>query len=524
VELAARIHATSVQALDDGEYALTVAPARAGGTLTSRFTATMTGSGLEQVYRALPTGCAGALAVQLSFGPAYPHAENVCRVPAYLPHVLSLGEHRTPAPDSPDLDIAKARIAEPDLTVIALDDVAVTATHDALHLVSLSHHRVIEPQVFHALALDKQPPPLVRFLAHLPRAYRATSTVLDWGPAGERLPYLPRVRYGRSILARARWRIPAAELPRHDVDDDVWGKELDGWLRRWSCPTTIELRDDDRSLRLDLAVPLHAAILRTHLARHDEATLVEAIPDTEHGWFDGHAHEIAVPLVRTGPPAPDPLTGRRLPVVRNTRHGQWPGEPGVRWLSLRLHTHPERHYEIISQRVVPELLAQTVRAAAGYREVAGLLRPAGPARGTSGRGCRVAFNLPAIRGRFDDVDITAPGAPALPLRPWRPRWRSCRLHRWPPQAGPAAQATTIRGSAGGAFNPTRCTKPSTTILPGVPWTQQRLTPQRIWPLTTGWGDRRVLGAGQGDPVCRAGTAGPRGQQRMIGYASGKVAT
>ncbi len=357
VELAARIHATSVQAVDDGEYALTVAPARAGGTLTSRFTATMTGSGLEQVYRALPTGRAGALAVQLSFGPAYPHAENVCRVPAYLPHVLSLGEHRTPAPDSPDLDIAEPRLAEPDVSVIALDDVAVTATHDALHLVSLSHHRVIEPQVFHALALDKQPPPLVRFLAHLPRAYCATWTVLDWGPAGERLPYLPRIRYGRSILARARWRIPAAELPRHDVDDDVWRKELDGWLRRWSCPTTIELRDDDRSLRLDLTVPLHAAILRTHLARHDEATLVEAIPDTEHGWFDGHAHEIAVPLVRTGPPAPDPLTGRRLPVVRNTRHGQWPGEPGLRWLSLRLHTHPERHYEIISQRV-PELLAQ----------------------------------------------------------------------------------------------------------------------------------------------------------------------
>lgn len=346
VEVAARIHATSLQAVDEGDYSVTVAPARAGGTLTSRFTATMTGSGLEEVYRSLPTRCVGALAVQLSFGPAYPHAENVCRVPTYLPHVLALGEHRPPKLDGADWEVS----------VIGLEDVAVTATRDALYLVSLSQHGVIEPQVFHALALDKQPPPLVRFLAHLSRAFCATWTVLDWGPAGERLPYLPRVRYGRAILARARWRIPAAELHRHDVDDDVWRKELDGWLRRWSCPTTIELRDDDRSLRLDLTVPLHAAILRTHLARHDDATLVEAIPDAEHGWFDGHAHEIAVPLIRTGPPAPDPLTGDRLPMVRNTEHGQWPGEPGARWLSLRLHAHPERHDEIISQRV-PELAA-----------------------------------------------------------------------------------------------------------------------------------------------------------------------
>ena len=80
---------------------------------------------------------------------------------------------------------------------------AITATRDALHLVSLSRRRVVEPQVFHALALEKQPPPLVRFLAHLPRAHCATWTVLDSGPAGERLPDLPRVRYGRA-LAPAR--------------------------------------------------------------------------------------------------------------------------------------------------------------------------------------------------------------------------------------------------------------------------------------------------------------------------------
>jgi CRISPR-associated endonuclease Cas3-HD len=47
------------------------------------------------------------------------------------------------------------------------------------------------------------------------------------------------------------WRITRSDLSRHEVADEVWRKELDGWLRRWGCPTVVELRDDDRSLRLD---------------------------------------------------------------------------------------------------------------------------------------------------------------------------------------------------------------------------------------------------------------------------------
>jgi len=260
VELAARIHAPSTDALDQGEFVLTVAPARAGGTLTSRFTPTTTGSGLEEVYRELPVAVDGALPVQLSFPPLYPHAENVGRVPAYLPHVLSLGEHRRPDGD------AEASVA--------FADVALTATRDQLYLVSMSRRQVIEPQVFHALALDKQQP-LVRFLAHLPRAFQPLWTVLDWGPYADRMPYLPRIRYRRSILAPARWRLTADDLPAHTTPDAAWRAALHAWLTRWRCPDSIDLRDDDRSLRLDTRQLLHAAILRTHLARHGSAILTE---------------------------------------------------------------------------------------------------------------------------------------------------------------------------------------------------------------------------------------------------------
>jgi thiopeptide-type bacteriocin biosynthesis protein len=328
VELSARIHAASDQALTRGDYTLTVAPARSAGTLTSRFTPMAGGSGLAEVYRALPAATTGAIRVQLSFGPVYPHAENVCRVPAYLDHVLPLGEHRGAG----------------ERTLLAVNDLAVTATRERLHLVSVSRRQVVEPQVFHALALDKQSPPLARFLAQLPRAFSAAWYQFDWGPHA-RLPFLPRVRYRRTVLSPAQWRLATSDLPPGEVGQDEWRQVLDRWRTRWRCPDLVELRDADRTLRLSLDEPAHAALLDAHLTRHGHAILTEAASAAEFGWIDGRAHEIAFPLVTTRAAAPNPLGGS-MPSVTNA-HGQLPGASTR--LSVKMYTHPERMDEIIAE-------------------------------------------------------------------------------------------------------------------------------------------------------------------------------
>lgn len=144
VELAATVHAENLRALNRGDYLLTVRPARAAGTLTARFTKVAAESGLEDVYGALPALYDGALPVQLSLPPLYPSGENVGRIPAYLPYVLPLGEHRA---------------ASGLVNVIGLGDLAVTAARHGLRLVRLPDHRVVEPLVFHALARARHPAP-----------------------------------------------------------------------------------------------------------------------------------------------------------------------------------------------------------------------------------------------------------------------------------------------------------------------------------------------------------------------------
>ncbi|QUF06747.1 lantibiotic dehydratase [Actinosynnema pretiosum subsp. pretiosum] len=341
VELAARIQAAGPEALQRGDYTFTVAPGRSGGTFTSRFTNVVDGAELGATYAAMPTAVEGALPVQLSFPPVHPNAENVSRVPAYLPHVLPLGEHGGNGQSA----------------VVNLDDLAVTATHHGLHLVSLSLNEVVEPQVFHALALDKQAPPL----AHLPRALTAAWHEFDWGPYARRLPFLPRVRYRHAVLSPARWRLDTTDSPS-TIDNGQWRTALEHWRQRLRCPGTVELRDSDRSLRLTLDEPVHAEVLRTHLARHGEAILVEVVDRTVLGWAGGHVHEIAVPLASTRPPTPSPRVAD-LPLVTNSDHGQLPG--AADWLYAKLYTHPDRMNEIVAHRL-PQLLETTGSAARAW--------------------------------------------------------------------------------------------------------------------------------------------------------------
>ena len=311
VDLGARIHAPSADALDRGEFTVTVTPSRAAGTLTSRFTTLVPEAGLDAVFRDLPTTTEGALPVQPSFPPLYPSAENVSRVPRYLPDVVSIGEH------------------EPG-SAIRADDLAVTATIRRLHLVSLSRRRVVEPQVLHALAA-KQMPPVARVVGELSRALGAGWIGFDWG-AAETLPFRPRLRYRRAILSSVTWRLSRGDLP---ADATGWDRALDHWRGTWRCPATVQLRDFDQLLPLDLGVPAHRAILYRHLRRHDDAVLVEAVEPDADGWLGGHPHTVVLPLTSRRAPEPAPCV-EVLPVAARV-HGDLPGSASASWLSAKLY-------------------------------------------------------------------------------------------------------------------------------------------------------------------------------------------
>ncbi|MFJ2632185.1 lantibiotic dehydratase [Streptomyces sp. NPDC087422] len=300
LEVGVRVQAASAEELQRGRFRLEVASVSRGvGVTTGRFLSVLAPENrarLTAELADLPAADAGTVAAQLSFPPLHPASAHVTRAPQVLPTVISVQEHRDPTGD-----------------VLTPADLAVACDGRRMYLAAPARGQRIEAAGMHALNLKEHTPPLVRFLTELSRAQCAQVTMFDWGAANA-MPFLPRLRYGRTVLAPARWRLEAAELPGRDQPQAQWDTALEDWRTRRRMPQRIHLTEGDQRLLLDLDQAAHRTLLRQHLHRAPVAVLVEAPDADAYGWCDGRAHEIVVPIKATRllawPALPTPTPAR----------------------------------------------------------------------------------------------------------------------------------------------------------------------------------------------------------------------
>ncbi|WP_262401778.1 lantibiotic dehydratase family protein [Actinomadura sp. CNU-125] len=278
-EICFELRAASEAAVDNGDFTLAVTGVSRGmGTMVGRFVGSLSRAAQEQLrdrFARLPTSDPDALPVQLSFPSLSPEGANVSRVPELLPHVVSLGEHHAVRG-----------------TRIPVDDLAVGCDGERLYLASIGLGRRVDAVIPHALDLRAHTPPIARFLAEVGKAQDAVLTGFDWGVAS-RLPFLPRVRHGRTILSPARWLLDSADLPGQDIPWPQWLDAFTEWRTRRRLPETAVLADGDRRLKLDFAERAHLALLRTSLRRTRRVVLEEAADVEDYGWCGGRPHEVS---------------------------------------------------------------------------------------------------------------------------------------------------------------------------------------------------------------------------------------
>ncbi|MEV4502587.1 lantibiotic dehydratase [Streptomyces klenkii] len=329
-EVCFEIHAGSLDAMAKGAFRLLVTGTpRPGSSMVGRFAHLLPAREQAQLADTYQAAGPDALAAQLSFVPRRRRSENIARTVQLLPNVIPLAEHRAPYEG-----------------LIALADLAVTADTRRLYLVQLSTGRRIEPRVPHALEAGVHTPPLARFLAEIMTARCSVYKSFDFG-AASRLPFLPRVRYKRAILAPARWLLTAQELPAQDASPEVWEAGFESWRNTRRMPGRITLVEGDQRLRLDLTHPLHRLVLRTRLNAARRLELREAPAPEELAWI-GRAHELLLPMAVTAPASPK-LRPALIPIAD---HVHLPGRSTV--LAVEVHAHPERHDEIVAEHL-PEL-------------------------------------------------------------------------------------------------------------------------------------------------------------------------
>jgi thiopeptide-type bacteriocin biosynthesis protein len=337
-ELTVRVHAASVRALERGRFTLHVTGvSRTAGATAGRFLSLFDDGDKERMsalYAALPAVHRSALLAQISAPPLYASADHIARAPLLTDLVITLGEYRArPAGQIP------------------VTDLAVTADTGRLHLVSLSHRQPVHTLLLNAVDLAFHSHPMARFLVEAPVALATPCTGFEWG-AATALPFLPALRYGRTIVSPARWILAARDLPGPATAWPQWNDALASATRNPRLPKRVLLGEGDQSISLDLAEPAHRALLRTHLDRAGKATLRAAPAPRDLGWTGGRVHEIVIPLAAAGP-AQDPV---RWPgEVTGQDHGHLPGCDSR--ISLSLYG-PRARQDSILTRHLPSLLGQ----------------------------------------------------------------------------------------------------------------------------------------------------------------------
>ncbi|MER5201373.1 lantibiotic dehydratase [Streptomyces sp. NPDC002755] len=329
VELCFTVLAETCKELDEGRFHLSVVGlSLAAGTTAGRFLTTLEPADRTRVtaiYAALPTLTEGAERAQVSGPPLKIPTGNVARAPAVVPSLLPVSEHNPAA-------------------TLDLDDLGVFADSTRLYLTTPSTGRLLEPAVMNAVELSNATHPLIRFVCELHRSHSAALLPFAWG-AASRLPFLPEIRIGRTVLSPARWRLRGRDLS----DGPNWTTSLMNWRILYGVPRTVSVGTDDRRLRLDLDVPAHQYLLRTEVKRHGTAVLHEAPTDSLFGWI-GRAHEVTMAFASTQPPA---HPGYPPTALHNRATARLPGASPSAY--LKVYGNTDRASEVLTHHL-PRLL------------------------------------------------------------------------------------------------------------------------------------------------------------------------
>jgi thiopeptide-type bacteriocin biosynthesis protein len=244
---------------------------------------------------------------------------------------------------------------------IAVDDLLVSVRHGRAVLRSRRHGREVHPRLTtaHDFWVEHNLP-LYRFLCALQRQGVA-ELAFTWG-ALEAASFLPRVRYRRTILYAARWRLSREEL---DLIGSAQGDEQFACMQvireRRRLPRWITVDDGDNQLPVDLDNVLSVEAFVRLAKQRGDLTVAEFLASGSAcaaGPEGRFTHELVIPLVScqgaepARAPAPSPVSNPVPALPRSL-------PPGSEWLFAKVYAGPATVDLLLRQAIAP-LIAQAV--------------------------------------------------------------------------------------------------------------------------------------------------------------------
>lgn len=183
-----------------------------------------------------------------------------------------------------------------------LDDLYVGATTERLFLVSKTLQKEVNVTATNVLNSNLGPA-ILRFLRDLSKQKFRPLKPFEWGDLAG-FPYLPRVRYKKTILSPAKWILTQSTLEANKEQSSLQElkNNLQKWIKTAKLPRYVYLTFFDNRILLDLQNDTHQEELIHELKKQEKIILAEQIDLEKCRWIKSssgsHLCEFVIPYVR----------------------------------------------------------------------------------------------------------------------------------------------------------------------------------------------------------------------------------
>lgn len=342
LEIYAEVVARSQEAVDQGDYLLVIGPnpgSQGAGSSFGRFLDILgpeVQQSLRDVYKRQAELRPDVLFVEAAYLPPNGRVGNVALTPNLRDYELVMGTN-----------------AGGDAQSLSIDDIVVGATLDRLYIKSKKLGKEVVVTAGNMMNFNSAPN-VYRFLREV-----SLENVRNWQPfmwgSLDVAPFVPRVRYGRTILSSASWKLNMQMLGiEKDADEVSWYLAFAKWRDEWMVPRFVYMAYADHRVLLDLENSDHLTELRAEMSRSKRVTLREMVGSFEERFSQGengnYTMECVFPVIKKKTDdLPNSISGsNRAPVDSQVRLRM----PGSEWLFLKLYGVRSREDEFISSEIL----------------------------------------------------------------------------------------------------------------------------------------------------------------------------
>ncbi len=238
-------------------------------------------------------------------------------------------------------------------SVIPLEDFIIGALGDRFYISLKNVNKELIVLAGNVLNPTSAPIPL-KFLRDVSHARYHAFEIFSWHDL-DPLPFLPRIKYKKSILSPAQWKVDLEQIEATTKDSlaKIRDKFLK-WAANWEMPRYVFLTYGDNRILLDYQKPEHFQEIILELKKNKEVKLVEKIGQEQGEWVKSlkgrHFSEFVVPFLKNKKYQPSTTNFSVQKQDPTPLANRWK-LPGSDWLFIKFYLPQEQEISFLLQQL-----------------------------------------------------------------------------------------------------------------------------------------------------------------------------